>query len=145
MLELQPGDAELIDFVLLGGGQVAPDTYEALTRSELGVDLGGAKVREDPDELAGGLGCINDLLWIAVKRWAVKGRGEDIAVAVNDSGMARHRGRHDPKARVVRLGAPAPHPHPLRDQPDLSSQHARTHRAHDKAPRAVVCSRVSRR
>ena len=137
MLELQPRDAELIDFVLLGGGQVAPDPYEALTRSELGVDLGGAKVREDPDELAGGLGCINDLLWIAIKRWAVKGRGEDIAVAVNDIGMARHRGRHDPKARDLRFGGAASDSHDFDDPKGHRSKNESKQRTGHEEPSAA--------
>src|SRR5262245_44166372 len=89
MFELQSWDTELVDVVLLDGRQMAPNPHKTLPRTELGVDLGRAKIWEHPDELAGSIGCINDLLWIGVKRWAVKGCGEDISVEVDDIGVGR--------------------------------------------------------
>src|SRR5271169_1652461 len=103
MLELQPRDAELIDFLLLGRRQVASDPHKALTRGELGVHRRSTKSGEDPDELVGDLGCINDLLWIGVKRRAVECRSEDVAVAIDDIGVARHRHGHYPKAPDLRF------------------------------------------
>src|SRR5271169_1653583 len=132
MLELQPRDAELIDAVLLGGRQVAPDPHKALTRGELSVDLSSTKSREDPDELVGGLGCINDLLWIGVKRRAVKCRSEDIAVAIDDIGMARHRHGHYPKAPDLRFGCAASDGHDFDDPQGHHSKDKGKQRAGDE-------------
>src|ERR1700756_5427884 len=115
MLELHSRDAQLIDTVLLGGRQMAPDPHEALTRGELGVHLSSTKSGEDPDEFFRSLGCINDLLWIGVKRWAVECRSEDVAIAIDDIGVARHWRRHDPKAPDLRFGGTASDGHDFDD------------------------------
>src|SRR5215472_11373518 len=115
MLKLEPRDTELIDVVLLGRRQVASNPYKTLARGQLRVDLGGSKGWEDPNKPVGGLGRIDDLFWIGVKRRAVEGRRENVAVAVKDIRMARRRLRNDPEARDLRFGGPASDSHDFDD------------------------------
>src|SRR6516162_8180171 len=115
MLEFQPRDAELIDTVLLGRCQMAPDPHKALTGGELGGDLSGGKSRQDADKLAGGFGWVKDLLWIGIKRWAVEACGENVTVAVDDIGMAGQRRCDHPKARDLRFGGAASDSHDFDD------------------------------
>src|SRR5271169_402298 len=145
MLELQPWDSELVDGVLLDGRQVAPDPHKAFPRTELSIDLGGTKIWEHPDELAGSIGCINDLLWIGVKRWAIKGCGEDISVAVDDIGVARHRRCHNPKAPDLRFSGSPADSHDFDDPQGYHSKDEGKQSASQEEPRAAGFEDLLRR
>src|SRR5947209_14255986 len=96
--EIETGNAETIDRVLLARGQRPLQVDEALARDELGADLGRRLVRQYRGELTGSLVDIltgrEQCLRIDEKRRLRKHRRQQLAVAIDDVGAGR-RWRRD--------------------------------------------------
>ena len=86
MLKLQAGQTELIDSVGLLRGQMPLDPDKAFARGQLGQYRIVVEAGQCRDELLRGISGVEDLPRIGVKRWGVEGRGQQLAVTVDNVG-----------------------------------------------------------
>src|SRR5579883_1943173 len=100
-LELETGDAELVDLEFLARRQEPLQPHEAAVRGELRIDLGLAQIGKDLDELLRRFARIENLLRIGKERGARQRRREQDAIAIDDIGAADRRlagrGMRDPR------------------------------------------------
>jgi hypothetical protein len=102
-LEVQAGQSQAIDLVLLARRQVALQPDEAAVEAELGAQLARRQLRQNAGQRRGGLLDVHDQSRIGVERLGRQCAGEHHAVAVDDVGAAGIEGLGRLAARHPRL------------------------------------------